>query len=49
MNRTQIYLTSRQIKVLKQIAEQKDISMSELIRRLLDKYIDEKVNITNLK
>ena len=40
MKRTQIYLTIIQMKILKQKALDKDISLSELIRRILDNYID---------
>lgn len=38
--RTQIYLPIPQTERLKFISEQKGISLSELIRRILDKYLD---------
>ena len=44
MKRTQIYLTIIQMKKLKQKALDKDISLSELIRRILDNYLDNDKN-----
>ena len=44
MKRTQIYLTIIQMKKLKQKALDKDISLSELIRRILDYYLDNDKN-----
>ena len=44
MKRTQIYLTIIQMKELKQKALDKDISLSELIRRILDNYLDNDKN-----
>lgn len=44
MKRTQIYLTIFQMKKLKQQALDKDISLSELIRRILDSYLDNDKN-----
>lgn len=41
MNRTQIYLTEKQMKFLKEVSNNDDISISELIRRILDSYIQE--------
>jgi hypothetical protein len=38
MKRTQIYLKPSQIKNLKEYAERRDISMSEAIRELIDKF-----------
>lgn len=40
MKRLQIYLTERQSVVLKEKAKNIDISLAELIRRILDRYID---------
>ena len=40
MKRLQIYLTERQSAVLKEKAKNIDISLAELIRRILDRYID---------
>lgn len=42
--RTQIYLEKLQHKRLKHIAVNKDISLSELIRRILDEYLEKKDN-----
>lgn len=39
MKRTQIYLTIRQMKLLKQKALDAGVSLSELIRRILDEYL----------
>ena len=44
MKRTQIYLTIIQMKKLKQKALDKGISLSELIRRILDNYLDNDKN-----
>lgn len=44
MNRTQIYLTEKQMKFLKEVSNNDDISISELIRRILDSYIQEQKN-----
>jgi len=40
MKRTQIYITNRQHKVLSEEATKKGVSLSEIIRRVLDIYID---------
>ncbi len=40
MIRNQIYLTERQVKIIKREAKDSGISMAELIRRILDKYLD---------
>ena len=40
--RTQIYLTEIEINYLKTESEQKQITMSELIRRILDEWINKK-------
>ncbi len=42
MIRTQIQLTEKQARVLKEIAHEKGISMAELIRRQVDTLIDVK-------
>lgn len=39
MRRTQICLTEKQSKILKIKSEEIGISMAELIRRILDKYL----------
>lgn len=44
MNRTQIYLTEKQMDFLKKVSLEDDISISELIRRVLDLYIQEQNN-----
>jgi len=40
MKRTQIYLTKRQLSKMKQESYDLGISASELIRRILDRYIN---------
>ena len=40
MKRTQIYLTKRQLGIIKESAYKIGISKSEFIRRILDQYID---------
>ena len=42
MVRTQIQLTERQVKQLKQFAQEEDISMAEVVRRSIDFYIQQK-------
>lgn len=42
MERTQIYLTKPMMKKLDKEAEQKDITRSELIRNIVNKYYDNK-------
>ena len=42
MKRTQIYLTEVQMKKLSERAKGQGISLSELIRRVLDEYIEKK-------
>ena len=42
MERTQIYLTKNEKKEIKKEANEIGISKSELIRRIIDLYIDEK-------
>jgi len=42
MNRTQIYLTDKEQKNLKKEADEIGISKAELVRRILDKHIEEK-------
>lgn len=44
MNRTQIYLTEKQMSFLKKVSLDDDISISELIRRIIDSYIKEQKN-----
>lgn len=44
MNRTQIYLTEKQMNFLKKVSSEDDISISELIRRIIDSYIQEQKN-----
>lgn len=41
MLRTQIYLPTNQLKLLKKIAWEEEISLSEVIRRLIDKKLAE--------
>ena len=40
MIRTQIYLTEHQMKVLKELPNQEEFKMSEIIRRAIDEYIE---------
>jgi predicted DNA-binding protein len=42
MNRTQIYLTDKEQNSLKKEADEIGIPKAELIRRILDKHIEEK-------
>jgi hypothetical protein len=42
MIRTQIYLTEEERKFFKKEAYEREIAMSEVIREILDKYIEEK-------
>jgi len=42
MERYHLYVTSRQKKLLKSKSKEIGISCAELIRRVLDKYIDQK-------
>ena len=42
MKRNQIYLTDMQKEQLTKLAQKKGISMSELIRRILDDYLEGK-------
>lgn len=44
MKRTQIYLTKREIVKLKKKAQKIGISKSELIRRIIDLYLDKEKN-----
>lgn len=37
-----ITLTERQIEYVKKLSEEKQISFSEMLRRILDEYIEEK-------
>jgi hypothetical protein len=41
MERTQIYLTKKEREYLKKIAKEEGLAMSEIIRRILDNYIEE--------
>jgi predicted DNA-binding ribbon-helix-helix protein len=40
MHATQIYLSQRQYKVLQEVSKEKCVTMSEIIRRILDEWID---------
>lgn len=44
MVRTQIQLTEEQARYLKRLAHEKKISMAELIRRSIDRYLQEQVS-----
>ena len=46
MIRTQIQLTEEQSKSLKNLAEKKNVSVAELIRRSVDSYLEERHVIT---
>ena len=43
MKRTQIYLTERQIEILNKESDNKGLSLSELIRRIIDGYLELKL------
>ena len=40
-----ITLTSRQIEAIQKEADEKQISFSEMLRRILDQYIEEEIKI----
>ena len=42
MNRTQIYFTKKEHDLLIQEAEKKGLSMSDVIRRIIDKHFEDK-------
>jgi len=42
MHRTNIYLTERQQKALQKEAQKLGVSVAELIRRILDRHLDQK-------
>ena len=44
MQRTNIYLTDPQKKALERLAAKKDMSVAELIRRIIDKELEKKEN-----
>lgn len=44
MHRTQIYLTDQQVEKIKQEAKEKEIRFSEMLRRIIDTYYEEKNN-----
>jgi metal-responsive CopG/Arc/MetJ family transcriptional regulator len=44
LKRTNINITKSEYKYLQKESEEKSLSMSELIRRILDEYIEEKNN-----
>lgn len=46
MVRTQIQLTEEQSRRLKQLAEQDEVSVAELIRRSVDRYLRERQHVT---
>ena len=43
MIRTQIYLTEEERKFFRKEAYEREVTMSEVIREILDKFIEEKV------
>jgi macrodomain Ter protein organizer (MatP/YcbG family) len=45
MKRTQIYLTDREWKILKRYSKKVGITLSESIRRILDKYLKDYDNL----
>jgi predicted DNA-binding protein len=47
MNRTQIYITDKEQEALQKEAESIGISKAELIRRILDKHIEESLKGVN--
>lgn len=42
LKRTNIYLTQKQIKRLNKLSEESGVLSSEMIRRAIDEYLDEK-------
>lgn len=42
MKRTSLFLTERQLERLAKVADKKGIPVAELIRRILDEYLDAK-------
>lgn len=42
MKRTDLYITQKQYTLLKKESEQKGISISEIMRRIIDLYLDTK-------
>ena len=42
MRRVEMYMTNNQYKTVKKEADKKEINFSEMIRKILDKYIEEK-------
>lgn len=46
MIRTQIQLTEEQSRRLKQLAEQDNVSVAELVRRSVDRYLHERQHVT---
>ena len=42
MRRTEMYLTNNQYNIIKKEADKKEINFSEMIRKILDNYIEEK-------
>ena len=42
MKRTQIFLTDRQVEIIKDRAAALGISMAEMIRRILDRFLERK-------
>jgi hypothetical protein len=43
MNRTQIYFTEKEHNKIKKESKEKGISMSDVIRRIVDKHFEEKL------
>lgn len=41
MKRTDIYLTEKQHKVIKDLSREKEITFSEMFRRIVDQYLEE--------
>lgn len=48
MRRTDIYLTERQYDLVKEISQEREITFSEMFRRIIDNYLEE-VSCLNAK
>jgi Ribbon-helix-helix protein, copG family len=49
MVRTQVYLTKRQHRALKKAAREEGLSMTEMLRRILDTHLEERSGLRSFK